>query len=40
MVYLVATIAALLLVFCGWQLWRERQRRLHQSKPIGARNRG
>ena len=38
MLYLVALISALLVAFCGWQLLRERNRRIERSKPIGGRN--
>ena len=38
MLYLVALISALLVAFCGWQLLRERKRRIERSKPIGGRN--
>ena len=39
MLYLVAFISAFVVALCGWQLFRERQRRIDRSKPITPRPR-
>lgn len=40
MLYLITLMSALLFVFSGWQLLRERKRRIDRSKPIVGRDRG